>query len=145
LELIYPAPLWRRLASASYDLLLAVALLLSGSLILVLVRDAAHLQIGLALWRAYYMVILFAFFGGFWMRGGQTLGMKAWRLQLRRDDGGRVLFLTALLRFLAAWLSWLLGGAGMLWCLVDRRRRAWHDIIAGTEVVTIPRGAPPLG
>jgi uncharacterized RDD family membrane protein YckC len=135
----YPAPLWRRLAAAVYDVLLLLGLWLSATFIAWLI---AHLfgkgTLPPAFMRAYLFVITFGFFGWFWTHGGQTLGMRAWRLQLRRADGGPLHWANAMLRFAVAIPSWLLI-AGVLWCLVDGQRRSWHDLLAGTEVVVLPK------
>src|SRR5205814_5979903 len=72
----------RRLASALYDLLLVAALILVVTFpFLAIFGDATH---G---WRRYVLqawvvVWIGAYFVGFWTRGGQTLGMKTWRVRL---------------------------------------------------------------
>lgn len=142
-ELVIPAPLWRRLAAAGYDALLLVALLLSSTWFAVLLRDALGVPPQARGWfgllRLMYFGIGLAFCGGFWTHGGQTLGMRTWRLKVRRDDGSALRWPVAAVRYAVSLLSWGLAGAGLLWCLIDRRRRAWHDIVAGTEVVLLPK------
>ncbi len=142
-DLVIPAPLWRRLAAAFYDGLLLIALLLSSTWFAILLRDALGIAPQTPGWivflRLMYFGIGLGFCGGFWTHGGQTLGMRTWRLQLRRDDGGALRWPVATLRFAVSLLSWGLLGAGVLWCLIDARRRAWHDIVSGTEVVLLPR------
>lgn len=81
----------------------------------------------------------YAYFMISWRRGGQTLGMRAWRLRLV-DSAGRPPKLSALsTRFALAPLSWLAAGLGMLWALVDAERRCWHDIGSGTLLVRLPK------
>ena len=71
-----------------------------------------------------------------WRRGGQTIGMRAWRVRVVDAETGRSPTATrGLLRFAVALLSLLAAGTGFLWCLVDRDRRAWHDLAARTRVV----------
>ena len=135
----YPAGLTRRLAAAVYDLFLLVGLwLLSGMLLLPF--HGGHAVDGQNLWvRLYFLFIPYLFFSWFWLHGGQTLGMKAWRMQLRNHDGGPVRWHQAVIRYLAAWLSWL-SMVGMLWCLFDSQRRSLQDIASRTELVVHPRG-----
>jgi uncharacterized RDD family membrane protein YckC len=75
-----------------------------------------------------------------WRRGGQTLGMRPWRLRLvagdRRVPGWRALWL----RFAVGTLSLLLGGLGFWWAAIDRDRLAWHDRASGTRLVRDPKG-----
>jgi uncharacterized RDD family membrane protein YckC len=134
-----PAPLWRRLLAATYDALLLLGLWLAATFLAWL---TAHLfgkeVLPPAFMRAYLFMISFGFFGWFWTHGGQTLGMRVWRLQLRRADESALNWTTAMLRFAAAIFSWGALGLGMIWCLVDGRRRSWHDLVAGTEVVALP-------
>ncbi|BCL76470.1 hypothetical protein JHS3_22060 [Jeongeupia sp. HS-3] len=111
----------------------------------------------------------FAYFGLCWCRGGQTLAMKTWRLQLETSDGVRPSWRQLLIRFVAAslcylpcvplwvlawhdraWLSWAwLGTAWLvspwLWAAwFDRRGQLLHDRLAGTRIVrTIPLRAKP--
>jgi uncharacterized RDD family membrane protein YckC len=138
--LIVPAPLWRRLASAVYDALLLIALCMVIVMAdLFLVQGVAGLPYNAALLRAELLLVGAIFFGLSWTRGGQTLGMRAWRLQLRRTDGRPLNWPAALARYAFAWLAWLPLGLGVLWCAIDARQRAWHDMLSGTEVVLLPK------
>lgn len=140
--LILPAPLWRRLTAATYDSLLLAGLWLAAIFSAWLVAHAFGEGIlPPAFVRAYLFTLTFGFFGWFWTHGGQTLGMRAWRLQVRRDDGRPLDGTTTMLRFAVAIVSWSLAGLGMIWCLIDARRRSWHDIAAGTEVVVLPKNS----
>ena len=53
-----------------------------------------------------------AFYVWFWTRGGQTLGMLAWRIRAQSRDGSPMTVRQALLRFLCAWPSFFLFGLG---------------------------------
>lgn len=135
-----PAPLWRRLAAAAYDALVLVGILMVVVMAELFLRGAANLPGNVHVLRALLLLATVAYFGASWTRGGQTLGMRAWRLQLRRTDGQPLGWPTALARFAFAWLAWLPFGLGVLWCALDARRRAWHDTLSGTEVVLLPKG-----
>ena len=78
------------------------------------------------------------FFALFWRLGGQTLGMRAWRLQAR-SEAGPLSWRQAWLRSVAALLSWLPAGLGFLWSLADADRLAWHDRLSGTRLVVVPK------
>jgi uncharacterized RDD family membrane protein YckC len=87
--------------------------------------------------RTYLLFIAFLYFAVPWVRTGQTLGLKAWRLRVERREGGPITWWHALLRFLGAVPTLLPAGIGLLWVLVDRERLAWHDRISGTRVVQL--------
>jgi len=138
-ELVVPAPLGRRLLAAVYDGLLLLAVWFFAAVVDVGVREPLHLPYDARLFRAYLFLVGLAFCGWFWTHGGQTLGMRAWRLQVRRNDGTPLNWLTACTRYAAAWLAWLPLALGVIWCAVDPQRRAWHDRLSGTEVVLLPK------
>jgi uncharacterized RDD family membrane protein YckC len=108
--------------------------------------------------QAFLLAVFAAYFLWCWLRGGQTLAMKAWRIRLVAPGHARVPPKTALLRlvcaalpigaFLAAlaaalahrdpWLAFAtlaLSGVGVGWALVDRDRQFLHDRLAGTRLV----------
>ena len=137
-----PAPLWLRLGAAVYDLFPLVALwMLTAALFLFAARGsvdvahppfAYHLALQLAL-----LAVTAAYFIVSWTRGGQTIGMRAWKLRVVDADGATLPWPRALLRFAVAIVSLAAIGLGFLWCLVDRDRRAWHDIAAHSLVVRL--------
>ena len=139
----HPAPragLWRRLAALLYDRVLIASLLMVTSVITTALNRGQAITADHPLFH-YYQLILVAvvvvFYGQFWMRGGQTLGMKAWRIQLRTQNGEPIGWLRVLRRCSAGLLSWLPLGLGYLWLLIDRDRLTWHDRLSGTEVVVL--------
>jgi len=125
----------RRLAAMIYDTLLLLALMAVATTIITLPLgmpkgdDLIFYQIFL------FEIIPLLFFTGFWSHGGQTLGMRAWRLKVVREDGGDVGWRDALRRHLAALLSCLALGLGFLWILVDPEGLAWHDRLSKTRLI----------
>lgn len=82
------------------------------------------------------LLLVFLYFPFFWARGGQTPGMWLFGLRIVRDrDGGRIGWGTALLRTLGMYAASAVFYLGFIWILVDKRRRGFHDLIAGTVVV----------
>ena len=140
------APLWRRLAALLYDVLVLVAIwMAAAALVLLAFRgevDVAHqpplyhfvLQGVLLALTALYFVVS-------WSRGGQTIGMRAWRVSILDAQGRFPDARRSLARFALATGSTLLLGSGFLWCLFDPDRRALHDILAKTRMVRLPRSA----
>ena len=89
--------------------------------------------------RTYLFLVCFLFYAWFWMHGGQTLGMRAWRLRVQRFDGSPLTLWQVLLRFLAAIPAWALLGLGYLWMLVDKDRLALHDRFSESMIVRLPK------
>lgn len=77
-----------------------------------------------------------------WRRGGQTLGMRPWRLRLTAVDGRRPATRALVLRYAVGSVSLLAGGLGFWWALFDRDRLAWHDRASGTRLLRETKRAP---
>lgn len=137
------APLWRRLAALIYDGFLLFGLLMLygyGVVFLeqLLLGDGAIEKSPTAggNWLVFTgtIVVVGGFYCLFWLKNGQTLGMQAWRLQLKTEDETRITLLHCLKRLLAGAVSVAALGAGYWWCLLPRHR-TWHDIASQTRVV----------
>ena len=133
------AGLLRRLAAAAYDLLLLAALLMLTGVSVLALRGGEAVPAGTYWFQLLLFLMTALFYIGFWSRGGQTLGMRSWRLRAEKLDGTPLDLPTASLRFLAACLSIAPAGAGMLWILIDKDRRAWHDRMTRTRVVVLSK------
>lgn len=75
----------------------------------------------------------------FWAWKGTTLGGIVCNLKVTRTDGLELRFQDALVRGLSAIFSIAAVGIGFFWMLQDPERQTWHDKIAGTLVVKVPR------
>ena len=74
-----------------------------------------------------------------WRRGGQTLGMRPWRLRVVAPGGGNASTRALWLRYAVGGLSLLLGGAGFWWAWIDRAGLTWHDRVSKTRMSRDPR------
>ena len=130
------AGIGRRLASLLYEGLVVFALLLVGFLLPQIVLSGFRMEAGAKLLWVHIFILLMLYFVWCWLNGGQTLSMKTWKLRLANPDGAPLRPAQALLRYMAAWPSILLGGIGILWALIDPDRQFLHDRIAGTRIVS---------
>ena len=76
---------------------------------------------------------------GSWRRGGQTLGMRPWRLRVVGPDGRAAPLHSLFVRYAVGTLSVLAGGLGFWWAWFDRDRLTWHDRASGTRMVRVPK------
>lgn len=137
----------RRLLALVYDLLMMLAI----SLVYVLLVSFGNVaftdtQIGEPvevyqhLWyRLGFIVVNGAFFIYFWRHGGQTIGMRAWRLRLVNENGENPSLQQCLLRCLIAPLAVLLALIGYWWCWFDKESRALQDRLTKTHVLVLPK------
>ncbi|HET9695066.1 MAG TPA: RDD family protein, partial [Steroidobacteraceae bacterium] len=138
------AGLPRRLAALFYDslLLLALLMIVTACFLPFTGGEAVTWErspVLYVLYQAALVGVTVAFYGVFWTRQGHTLGMATWRLRVERLDGSLLTWPDAVVRLVAAVLSWLPAGLGWFWSLVDREHRTWHDMLSHTRVVVEPR------
>jgi uncharacterized RDD family membrane protein YckC len=126
--------LLRHLAAVIYDLLLLVAVLFVATALILPLNGGAAFSAQQIIYPIYLLVISFLFYGWFWTHGGQTLGLRAWHMKVRTVNQTNMSWKQAVLRFIAAIVSWLVFGLGFLWVLVDKDHRSWHDHLSGTAL-----------
>ncbi len=132
----------RRFAALLYDGILLFALLMIYTAA-VLAFTPGHFAVSRAsgVWFYVYRAGELAVVGGYyilnWMRSGQTLGMRAWRLRAVTDAGKPLNARSAALRFACGILSWPPAALGVLWLYLDPDRLAIHDRLSKTRVVQV--------
>src|ERR1044071_4862834 len=118
------AGFWLRTFATILDMLLFVFLV-------IIVHQKA-----LLLWIVYHVAM--------WAWKGTTVGGMVVGIKLIRVDGRPVDVGVALVRAAVAIFSALVGGLGFFWAGWNRDKQSWHDKIAGTLMVTVPKGMPLL-
>ncbi|GIU12064.1 RDD family protein [Shewanella sp. MBTL60-112-B2] len=145
----------KRCGAIVYDLMLAVAVYMvagaigfgifigftsSGLIDMAGFEHVSDLLNGTPLYKGIYQFWILAcvglFYISFWSRGGQTLGMRAWRLKIQHPNGQNLSMITA-----AARLVWSLLGIGNLWILINRDKLALQDMMTRSEVVVLSKEA----
>lgn len=82
----------------------------------------------------YLAVIGVGFYVYFWKARRQTLGMRAWKLELHNADGNDLKITQLIIRAIAAILSFMLLGIGYWWMLIDKQGATLHDRLSRTRV-----------
>lgn len=133
-----PAHLGWRLAAALYDLFPLIAILMATG---AAAMAGTNGQLDYHAWwyRLLLLGVIAAYYVLSWRYGGQTIGMRAWRLRVVGRDGRPPGWSAALLRFAMALVSLAALGLGLLWCLWQPERRGWHDLASGTLLMREPR------
>ncbi|NOH82035.1 RDD family protein [Vibrio sp. RE86] len=148
-----PAGLFRRLGALFYDglIIIAVEMMAAGVIVALLhalmamgifhaagYADVSDFLTNHPIWSpvytAYLAFVWIYFFVFFWTRAGQTLGMRAWKLHLRSNDGSAVSVTQALIRIGTSGF-----GLANFTVPLDPKKRGFHDIWAKTEVVVLPK------
>jgi len=142
-QIAAPASLALRLTAALYDTLPVLALWFVATMLAVAITGGAldvHRLPDKMLVQALLLAFTAAYFVISWRRGGQTIGMRPWRLRIVRTDGTPLDMRQALVRFAVSLISLAAVGLGFWWALFDAQNRTWHDIAAGTVMVRLEKG-----
>jgi uncharacterized RDD family membrane protein YckC len=130
----------RRLAALVYDAFLLAALLMiftGGALFFT--HGAAVVPATAGAWvyayRAGLVLVVVGYYALNWLRSGQTLGMRAWRIRAVSASGAPLTWEAAILRASFGLLAWAPAGLGVLWLYLDPQRLALHDRLSKTRVV----------
>ncbi|QDE32225.1 MULTISPECIES: RDD family protein [Shewanella] len=145
------ASFFRRLGAMMYDSVLAVAVFMfagalgfgiffglhsSGLIAMNGHEDVSDLLNNTPIYHGLYQLWIAICVGGFyalfWSKGGQTLGMRAWRLKVQHPNGQNLSFITACAR-----VVWSLLGIGNLWILINDDKLALQDMMTRSEVVVL--------
>jgi uncharacterized RDD family membrane protein YckC len=101
-------------------------------------QDASDLLSSHPIWSYVYSAYLGAVWAGFfiyfWTKAGQTVGMRSWQLRVQNSDGSLMTPYQALVRIGTSGF-----GLANLWAPIDAKKRGFHDIMAKTEVVVLPK------
>lgn len=167
--------LFRRLASLGYEGLVVTAIALVGGFAfaggaaalkgVLVVADATEPGVlERVMLQTFVILLLSAYFVRSWVRGGQTLALRAWHLRVVRADGGAMDVRRALARFalaggalgsglvaalwlwrhpesIAGWLAIVPAAVDIAWAIGDRDRQFLHDRLSGTRIVRIAPSA----
>ena len=122
----------RRLASILYEALLLFAVAFFAAWVFLFASGGRDATSG---WPRYVLQLLIAlmfaaYFLWSWLRGGQTLAMKAWHIRLVDATPGKALLRLVLAALLVPTL------VSIVWAVFDRDQQFLHDRLARTRLVT---------
>ena len=130
----YPsASLFKRLAALLYDGLLIFAILFIATGMAMLINQGTIVSPSLV-----YLIfagVIFTFYGWFWSKSGQTLGMRAWKIKIVSELGGYPGWSIVFMRLIFAMLSFACFGMGYWWRIF--KPYTWHDKLSHTKVIDI--------
>lgn len=136
IETISRPSLLRHLAVIVYDLLLLLSVLLFAAALAVGVNAAITngqaITAGNPFFFVYLLAVSFLFYGWFWTHGGQTLGMRTWKVFLLSHNHQKISWQQAFLRFIVAIPSWFAFGIGFWGQWLGKNNQSWPDLMSDT-------------
>lgn len=163
-ESIYlSASLWRRLAAMVYDgLLMFAVLIVIGASMLPFTKGLGMNPANLV-FKVYVFTAIYFFLAWFWTHGGQTLGMRAWKIRLIQNNANNISWRAALVYYLVSLPMWgflifaivvnagiyptpaiiahtphsVLIGLAIIWFVFDHLPDNWRQKVAGLKMVQV--------
>lgn len=129
-----PANLFRQFAAMLYDSLLISAILFVVIGISIAFNQGEAIENRPIIYLSLFLVVL-VFYGWFWSKSGQTLGMRAWKIRIVAEFGGNPSWSICFLRIVFAIFSIACFGMGYWWRLF--KPYTWHDKLSQTKVVDV--------
>ena len=126
----------RRLICMVYESLLLGGVIFFASLLFLGLSGGTQSAWQRHAFQIYLFLVIGLYFAGSWLRHGQTLAMKTWKLRLVGANGARITLKQAVMRYICAWPCLALGGIGLVYAPFDRERQFLHDRLAGTRIVS---------
>ena len=132
--------LLRRVMAIFYDLFLLTAILFLATAIANAINGGEAVDQN-SLYRLllgiYLAAIIFFYFGWFWVHGGQTLGMKTWKIKLISNESQNINWQQVTIREITAVISWVFLGLGFIWSIFNKQKHCWHDITSNSRLIDL--------
>ena len=125
---------FRRLGSISYDLFLVFSFVFFIAGIVILINNKEPITNNLF----FYLLtlpVIYAYFSISWVKGKQTLGMRAWKFEIMQKDGNNITYKQSLIRLVLATIS--LAGIGFIFQLFNQYSLPIHDYYSKTYLASI--------
>jgi uncharacterized RDD family membrane protein YckC len=128
----------KRLMACIYELLILAAMAMLVTFVFISIFGSAETGVK----RLFLQLLLICSFGFYfvysWLKSGQTLAMRAWRLKLVNESGEPFQLPQLIKRFIISVLL-MPTGVSLVWALVDKQHLFLHDKLAKTKVIYIPK------
>jgi uncharacterized RDD family membrane protein YckC len=134
----YPS-LFRRFAIIIYDYLLIIAVCIAYGIIYIAIGKLvfnmeADRPSGL-FYQVGWLLTVVGFYSYFWMKGGETTGMRAWHVKITDLDGNSPSLSKCIIRIFTSPFGWLL----FFTALFDKNKQCLHDRISQTQLRFLPK------
>jgi uncharacterized RDD family membrane protein YckC len=129
------AGFWERMAAGFLDAVLII-------IVVGMVQGPFYFMLRFMHGPPFGFLVALAYFAGMWTWKGTTVGGIVLGLKVVRQDDQPITFAVALVRALAGAFSIIVLFLGILWIAFDHDKQGWHDKIAGTVVLRLPKGTP---
>ncbi len=114
-----------------YDAFATIAIMMVLAMLVVALRGGKPIAAGEITFQLLLLLVHWLYFAYCWRYGRQTLGMRVWGVHLA-TPASEVSWSSTLIRYIAAWFSMLIVGAGFWSAIWHPARLTWHDQFSNT-------------
>ncbi len=125
----------RRLGAVFYDIFLSFSLVFFVAGVVIIVFTGDDTEANNLLFYTTVLPVSYLYFALSWVKGRQTLGMKAWKFQVVQHTGESITHKQAFIRFVTGVLSFAFFGLGFAYQLFNKDKLSWHDKISKTLLI----------
>jgi len=134
-------PIWKHFAAFLYDIFPLLGVFLVTSLVVLVIRGGIPVE-RYSPWFSALLIIEFsAYYIYSWKVGGQTLGMRAWKMKIFPKTSHQITITwnQATLRFIVGIVSTVFLGLGVFWKLFSKNKASWMDLVSHSETKTLDK------
>ncbi len=121
----------RRLGAVVYDIFIAFSVAFFAGL----AANALFENMGDAFFYLITLPSVYLYFIVSWVKGRQTIGMKAWKFQVIQHNQKNITYQQAFIRASFGLISFIFFGLGFLTQLFNKDKLSWHDKLSNTLLV----------
>lgn len=139
-------PIFKHIAAFVYDIFPVVGILLLTSFVTLIIRNGQEVARN-TIWFDVLLFCEVAFYYVYsWKIGGQTLGMRAWKMKIIPNDKNQatLTWTQALVRFLVGIVS-CFGGIGIFWKVITKDKTTWMDKVSNSKTLIVEESSGLFG
>ena len=137
--------LFRIFAAICYDLIVVCGILMIAGFIIVpvyhMVTHQDSIPAGNWFFRILLYLIVFSYYAFSWTCGGQTIGMKSWKLKLIGDDHTSPTLVKCFIRYVGGQLSCALALIGYIMIWFGPKHLMLHDLLSRTRMISLKKSS----
>ncbi len=124
----------RRLGSMIYDLFLVFSLVFFVSGVIIIIISNKQAITSPVFFFLCPLPLTYAYFALSWVKGKQTLGMKAWKFEIAQSNGEHITYAQSFIRFFLSSISLI--GIGFVFQLFNKHKIPLHDYYSKTYLIS---------
>ena len=112
-----------------YELIIQIGLWFIVTFFIIFLFNIKPNSLQFILWTSSGVYFIYS-----WVRGGQTLAMRAWKLKLIFPDDGLSFYFA---RYLLATIGAILFLVTFFWVVFNKKNQYLHDFILGSKIIDV--------